>query len=81
VSHTSLIAPSRGLEQLIARANSFISRAGAASTVRAYRPNWNDFTSWCNTHHLQYLPATPETIALYIADLASWPLAVARTSG
>jgi site-specific recombinase XerD len=77
VSHTSLIAPSRGLEKLIARANIFISHARAASTVRAYRSDWNDFTCWCNTHRLQFLPATPETIALYITDLASRPLAVA----
>jgi site-specific recombinase XerD len=77
VSHTSLITPSRGLEQLIARANTFISRARAASTVRAYRSDWNDFTRWCNTHHLQFLPASPETIALYITDLATRPLAVA----
>jgi len=76
-SHTSLIAPSRGLEHLIARANAFISRARAASTVRAYSSDWNDFTRWCGRHHLQFLPATPETIALYITDLASRPLAVA----
>lgn len=77
MSHTSLIAPSRGLEQLIARANTFISRARAASTVRAYRSNWNDFTRWCESHRLAYLTAAPETIALYITDLASRPLAVA----
>lgn len=76
-SDTSLIAPSRGLEQLIARANTFISNARAASTVRAYRSDWRDFTSWCQAHQLQFLPATPETIALYITDLASGPLAVA----
>ena len=77
MSHTSLISPSRDLEQLIAQAHAFISHARAASTVRAYRSDWNDFTRWCNTHHLQFLPAAPETIALYITDLASRPLAVA----
>lgn len=70
MSHTSLIAPSRGLEQLIARANTYISRARAASTVRAYRSDWNDFTCWRESHRLQFLPSTPETIALYITDLA-----------
>ena len=76
-SNTSLIAPTRGLEQLIAQAKTFISRARAASTVRAYRSDWNDFTRWCESHRLQFLPATPQTIALYITDLASRPLAVA----
>jgi len=76
-SNTSLIAPSRGLEQLIAQAKTFISRARAASTVRAYRSDWNDFTRWCESHRLQFMPAVPETIALYITDLASRPLAVA----
>ena len=62
---------------MIARANTFISRARAASTVRAHRSDWNDFTRWCESHRIQFLPATPETIALYITDLASRPLAVA----
>jgi hypothetical protein len=76
-TNTSLIAPSRGLEQLIAQAHTFISRARAASTVRAYRSDWNDFARWCESHRLQFMPAVPETIALYITDLASRPLAVA----
>jgi site-specific recombinase XerD len=76
VSHITLITPTDGLEQLIARANTFISRARAASTVRAYRSDFADFVRWSKAHGLKPLPAFPETIALYITDLASRPLAV-----
>ena len=77
MSYISLIPPANGLEQLIARANTFISRARAASTVRAYRSDFADFVRWSQFHGLKSLPASPETIALYITDLASRPLAVA----
>jgi site-specific recombinase XerD len=77
MSHISLIPPANGLEQLIARANTFISRARAASTVRAYRSDFADFVRWSKIHGLKSMPASPETIALYITDLASKPLAVA----
>jgi site-specific recombinase XerC len=62
---------------VIARANTFISRARAASTVRAYRSDFADFVRWSKAHRLKSMPASPETIALYITDLASRPLAVA----
>jgi site-specific recombinase XerD len=77
VSHIFLIPPAHGLESVIARANTFISRARAASTVRAYRSDFADFVRWSKAHRLKSMPASPETIALYITDLASRPLAVA----
>lgn len=42
----------------------------ADNTRRAYRADWENFKSWCHEHGLDSLPATVETVALYITDLA-----------
>jgi len=42
----------------------------APNTVRAYRSDLADFTMWCTDHQLTPIPATPETVALYITALA-----------
>lgn len=53
------------------RASEFVQSAKAASTVRAYRCDWSHFESWCMGHGQSTLPATAETVALYLTDLAS----------
>jgi site-specific recombinase XerD len=45
--------------------------AKAPNTLRAYRADWADFTAWCQRHGRDALPATGETVALYLSDLAS----------
>lgn len=42
----------------------------APNTVRAYRSDLSDFTMWCTDHQLTPIPATAETVALYITALA-----------
>ena len=66
----SLAVQSPGLEDLIERAHSYIQAAKAPATLRAYRTDFEDFTRFCKGHNLSYLPATPTTVALYIADRA-----------
>ena len=51
-------------------ANQFIRAAKAPATLRAYAADWRHFTAWCAEHGLSALPATPDTVALYLADLA-----------
>jgi site-specific recombinase XerD len=51
--------------------NEFIGRAKAAATVVAYRSDWNHFVTWCNDQGLKSLPASAETLAAYLADLAN----------
>jgi integrase len=46
-----------------------MSRAQAASTLRAYAHDWRHFRLWCERHHLVALPATPQTVVLYATDL------------
>jgi integrase len=67
------------LHELGEKAKLYARSAKAASTLRAYKSDWLDFECWCRSHELEFLPATPETVAFYIADKAS-SLAVATIS-
>ena len=35
-----------------------------------YERHWRTFSSWCSENDLQALPASPETVSLYVANLA-----------
>ena len=58
------------LQTLAARAVEFIGASKAASTLRAYRSDWEHFSNWCKNSGLSALPTTPEIIAMYLAALA-----------
>jgi len=51
--------------------------AKAPSTRKAYQTDFRIFESWCSNHRLTALPATPLTIALYIASCVAARLAPA----
>jgi site-specific recombinase XerD len=59
------------LSDLANRAKEFVHSSKATNTVRAYRSDWAHFDSWCKAHGQSSLPATPETVALYVTDLSS----------
>ena len=59
---------STDLEDLIEKANDLIRAAKAPSTRKAYQSDFRIFDSWCTQHGLSALPASPQTIALYIAS-------------
>jgi len=59
------------LKDLAGRARAFMESAKAENSRRAYRSDWHHFESWCRDHGLACLPATPETIALYLTALAA----------
>ncbi|MEP0546341.1 MAG: site-specific integrase [Rhodothermales bacterium] len=52
-------------------AQAFAEQAKAENTKRAYRADWRCFRSWCGEHGRDALPASPETVTLYIADKAA----------
>ncbi len=56
------------LEEVGARAGEYLTKAKAAATRRAYRADWADFDAWCARYHRPPLPASPETVAYYLAD-------------
>jgi integrase len=58
------------LVRLAEEARAFIGQAKAPSTLRAYRSDWRHFDAWCEVRSRVALPAAPETVALYLADLA-----------
>jgi site-specific recombinase XerD len=67
----SLVACSRDLETLIEKTKAYIRGAKSPATLEAYRSDFGDFTRFCREHNFSFLPATPETVALYITDCAS----------
>lgn len=57
----------------------------AANTLRSYADDWTSFSRFCAQTEQVSLPATPETVALYVTDLLGQgrkvSTAVRRTSG
>ena len=51
-------------------ARRFAQAARSDATLRAYRSDWADFAAWCADRQLPAMPASPETVALYIASRA-----------
>jgi len=59
------------LDQVADDARDFAAHAKAPNTLKAYRLDWAHFSAWCAFHNLECLPATPNSVALYLSDLAS----------
>jgi site-specific recombinase XerD len=53
------------------QAREYAAAAKASNTLRAYQADWRDFRQWCETHQLASLPASPQTVALYLTDRAA----------
>lgn len=58
------------LATLAEQARDYMSQAKAENTMRAYRADWQDFTGWCAESGVNALPASSETLALYLAARA-----------
>jgi len=48
----------------------FLNSATSPNTRRAYTADWRRFTAWCTARGHHPLPASPLTVALYLADAA-----------
>jgi integrase len=59
------------LEALANRARDYVDAASSANTRRAYGSDWRHFSSWCRRQGLATMPASPQTIGLYITACAS----------
>jgi site-specific recombinase XerD len=59
------------LTTLADQAQRFAENAKAKNTINAYQSDWQQFAVWCASHTLPSMPATPETIALYVTSLAN----------
>ncbi len=55
---------------LIEEACEYESAAQAPATRRAYAADWRDFLDYCAKAKASALPASPQTVALYVTQLA-----------
>ncbi|HEY1656231.1 MAG TPA: tyrosine-type recombinase/integrase [Candidatus Tumulicola sp.] len=63
-------ATSAGELATIDQARAFAEAAQSPNTRKAYASDLRDFRSFCRTREVSWLPATPQTVALYVTDLA-----------
>jgi site-specific recombinase XerD len=54
----------------LAQVREYIRASKAENTLRGYQSDWRAFCAWCESHGIGPLPASPETVAAYIADCA-----------
>lgn len=62
-------------------AERYLRRQHAGSTRRAYATDWQRFTAWCEPRGLAVLPASAETVALFLsaeAEVGRRPATLAR---
>jgi hypothetical protein len=57
-------------EPLPEQVREYIRASKAENTLRGYSADWRDFCAWSEAHGLSPLPATPESVAAYIAECA-----------
>ena len=73
VTDLTLIPTSEGADLVppsLDRAREFARHSKAESTLRGYRADWRDFCAWCERNGQRALPASPESVAAYIAECA-----------
>jgi site-specific recombinase XerD len=56
------------LGEIGSEATKYLTQSKAKNTRRAYRSDWADFADWCHQYGRQLIPASPETVAYYLAD-------------
>jgi integrase len=59
------------IDQTVEQAKEYAKAAQAENTQRAYKADLADFTRYCDAHGFDPLPASPQTVALYLTDLSS----------
>lgn len=62
-------APPTEITSYFQQALQYVHAAWSANTWRAYRSDWEDFSRFCQTHGRAHLPASAETLALYLTYL------------
>ena len=58
------------VEDAVERANEYAGRSKSPATINAYATGWRDFLAFCRRRDAIALPATDETVAGYLAELA-----------
>jgi len=55
---------------LVTVTREYINDSKSDRTKRAYQYQWGCFTTWCQTQGAVSLPASPDTVAMYLASMA-----------
>jgi integrase len=63
------------------KATPYIAAARAHGTRRVYESAWRRWEAWCRLMHTDALPAAPEAIAAYLAELADAGRSLATIKG
>ena len=58
------------LQTLESKITEAVRASRSEATLKAYASDWADFTLWCDNSGLESMPATPATVAAYLAELA-----------
>ena len=58
------------VKALFQEAKDYFENADSANTKKSYRSDWLHFLNWCETNNLVSLPVKPETLILYLTELA-----------
>jgi len=68
------LVPAAGaaLLQICGKAEDYFRAAQSPNTRRAYAADWRDFSGWCAAAGQASLPATPETLILYLSARADF---------
>ena len=66
----AIVSSSNALGTLIDRARGYAADAKSDATRLAYRTGWRLFEAWCDGNGICALPATPASIATYLASMA-----------
>lgn len=69
-AESSDVQTSHALMSLSQQAREYMGQAKSRNTLRAYQADWRCFTAWCSKFGVSALPATPQTVALYLSMLA-----------
>jgi site-specific recombinase XerD len=70
VSLTATRAQIVEIATLVQEADDYIAASLSEATLRSYRTGWEQFTAWAEAHGWASLPASPDTVALFVTDLA-----------
>ena len=67
--------PTVSLDEAQAAAEGYAKGSRSAATWRAYESDWKTFGAWCHSVERPALPATPATVALFVAAQAKLGIA------
>lgn len=70
VGRPSGAPPNDELNELVNRTASYFALSVSDSTRKTYARRWHLFELWCADRSMSSLPATPETLMMYLADSA-----------